>query len=66
MIIVPISDAAASGTNSPAASSAPPTASESPAAVAFRRPGRSPSDSNPAAVFSIPPPPNQPNSFCVP
>src|SRR3954462_14215986 len=58
---------AAMGVKAPSVSSAPPTAPERPAAVAWRLPGRSPMpcSKNPA-VPSRPWPPNQPNSFWVP
>jgi threonine dehydrogenase-like Zn-dependent dehydrogenase len=47
---------------SPTAVSSPPPSSDSPAAVAVTRPGRSPSRSKPAAVGSRPWPPKVPNS----
>ena len=67
VIIVPVIRPAATGVSAPAVSSAPPIASEAPAAVAWRLPGRRPSlRSKKPAVPSRPWPPNQPNSFCVP
>ena len=64
--IVAVRPAPASGVSAPRVMSAPPTVSAVPAAVAWRVPGLSPSDSKNPAVPSRPWPPNQPNSFCVP
>src|SRR3954451_19338115 len=67
VIIVPVISPAATGVSAPSVSSAPPIASEAPAAVACRLPGFSPSvPSKKPAVPSRPWPPNQPNSFWVP
>ena len=67
VIIVPVISPAATGVSAPTVSSAPPIASDAPAAVAWRLPGLSPSLlSKKPAVPSRPWPPNQPKSFCVP
>src|SRR5215208_515748 len=67
VIIVPVIRPAATGVSAPTVSSAPPIASDAPAAVAWRLPGLRPSlpSKNPA-VPSRPWPPNHPNSFWVP
>src|SRR5580692_5131359 len=64
--MVPAIATGPTGLASPAAVSSPPPSSDSPAAVAVTRPGRSPSRSKPAAVGSRPWPPKVPNSFCAP
>src|SRR3954453_813833 len=65
-IIVPVMSPEATGVSAPSVSSAPPTASDAPAAVAWRLPGLRPSVSKKPAVPSRPWPPNQPKSFWVP
>ena len=56
VIIVPVIRPAATGVSAPSVSSAPPTASAAPAAVAWRLPGLSPSCSKKAPVPSQPVP----------
>src|SRR3954453_22891377 len=45
--MLPVISAVATGVDAPSVSSAPPSASDAPAATAWRRPGRSPIDSKP-------------------
>src|SRR5215204_2167952 len=64
--MTPITAAEAAGVRNPSASSAPPPASDAPAASAARLPGFRPIESKAPAVPSRPWPPNQPKSFWAP